>query len=164
MAEKLDLIASALTAHPFLDAVVYPPNTVRFQLSSTAPFNEIDGVVVSEWGTGEDLTAVKDQPTEEEMPPKLGILTIIGESEGDGVIRLQIGDGPLVEVSTEGRSAEALAEALARPLQDLYADFPYEINLLGPHILIYNLPCPEGIAAGTDVPALAISFGLLPLP
>jgi hypothetical protein len=162
--EKTRLIAALINAQADLEAPI-PSNggkdgIVKVEVEKASLFDTVSGVEIQEQGPGEKLTGIKDDPVYV-FPPMTGYLIIEGEPTPGGVLSLQIGAGPLLTVSTCGRSPDAIAEDLTWRFMQEYAGFPYTIETYGAYVEFGNVPCEAGIAAGTNDPGIDLLFGML---
>ena len=155
--EKCEEIAKVLDKNKFLTVTC---NGNRIKIVANDP-NEIKSVQITEIGTGEGLTAVKDDPLQEELILR-AYFCLKGMGE-NGEANLRIGDEPLVTVSTTGLKDVKIGEALVSTFNDIYEGTGYKAQHTGAFIYIDNVPCPLGIAAGTTDTNLSFSLGMAPM-
>ena len=161
--EKAAAIAEFLDRSSHLTAtVVVPTNTVKVEIQNGDPaFDEIEGIEIRETGTGEGITKIKDDP-----PALSGPFRVFFVLDGTGITPdaaafLQIGDVlPLVSTSTEGRSSLQIEEDLISAFNAAYVGTGYTAVTECGGIVVANVPCPEGIAAGSDDSGLSWSMGM----
>jgi len=156
--EKTDLIASYLSYNINLDVQVPMFGEVRLELRATSAFSAITGITIMEFGTGEELIGIEDDP-EYDFDRMVGFLTLsgVGHSE-EGMLRFRIGDGDLIEVPTFGREPGEIMEELVGAAYDLYGE--YEMEVAGSTLVMLGIPCPLGATVGVDDPGLNFIFGM----
>ena len=142
-----------------------PDDDFKLRVRNPGP-NEryIHEMSVADFGTGEDIDAVKDDPGKETLL-MTGFFSVQGKGKDrDGVARLQIGkEYPLVNVKTFGRTGTEITLELMREFNRIYEKLGFSAQELSgaPGIAIEKVPCPLGIRAGTTDTGLITERGLL---
>lgn len=158
-ARKCQDIANALDMSRHLTASC-SGTMVKVEVQDNSPFSEIKGIQINDSQTGEHLTGIRDDPQGQPLLERAFIEFRTG-SESEGEANLQIGTGPLATVPTTRLSALEIAESLTVTFNEVYGGSGYTAELFGEIVVVDDVPCEEGITAGSSDSSLDFSFGMI---